>query len=85
MEAMGKHIEHIRIIVQIQQTYARNTLILEECDLSNLIEDALSIQMPSLQRNGITVTRELSTLPKLRLDKHKVDKGATATLELPLT
>jgi predicted ATPase/signal transduction histidine kinase len=72
MEAMGKHIEHIRVIVQIQQTYARNTLVLEDCELSTLIEDALSIQLPSLQRHGITITRELSPLPTLRLDKHKV-------------
>ncbi|WNG36802.1 AAA family ATPase [Archangium violaceum] len=72
MEAMGKHIEHIRAIVQVQQTYARNTLVLEECDLSLLVEDAISIQLPSLQRHGITVTRELSSLPRLRLDKHKV-------------
>jgi signal transduction histidine kinase len=72
MGAMGKHIEHIRAIVQIQQTYARNTLVLEECDLPRLIEDALSIQLPSLQRNGITLTRELPPLSRVRLDKHKV-------------
>ncbi|ATB39140.1 hypothetical protein CYFUS_004581 [Cystobacter fuscus] len=72
MEAMGKHIEHIRAIVQVQQAHARNTLVLEECELSLLIEDALSIQMPSLQLNGVTVTREFSTVPRLRLDKHKV-------------
>ncbi|QRK12458.1 AAA family ATPase [Archangium violaceum] len=72
MGAMGKHIEHIRAIVQVQQTYARNTLVIEECDLSLLVEDALSIQLPSLHRHGITVTRELSSVPRLRLDKHKV-------------
>ncbi|QRO02025.1 AAA family ATPase [Archangium violaceum] len=72
MAAMGKHIEHIRAIVQIQQTYARNTLVLEECDLPLLINDALSIQLPSLQRHGITITRELPPLPRMQLDKHKV-------------
>ncbi|WP_257450560.1 trifunctional serine/threonine-protein kinase/ATP-binding protein/sensor histidine kinase [Archangium lipolyticum] len=72
MGAMGKHIEHIRAIVQIQQTYARNTLVVEECDLPLLIDDALSIQLPSLERHGISVTRELPPLPRTRLDKHKV-------------
>ncbi|QRK09646.1 AAA family ATPase [Archangium violaceum] len=72
MSAMGLHIEHIRAIVQVQQTYARSTLVTEECDLSLLVEDALSIQRPALQRHGLTVSRELTTLPRVRLDKHKV-------------
>ncbi len=72
MEAMGKHIEHIRAIVRVQQTYARDTLMPEECELHQLVEDALRIQMPALQRHGITVTRELAPLPEMRLDKHKV-------------
>jgi signal transduction histidine kinase len=72
MEAMGKHIEHIRAIVRVQQNYARDTLVPEECDLRNLVEDALSIQMPALRRHGVTVTRELATLPRTQLDKHKV-------------
>ena len=37
-----------------------------------LVEDALSIQLPALQRHGVTVTRELAALPQARLDKHKV-------------
>ncbi|HEX8441016.1 trifunctional serine/threonine-protein kinase/ATP-binding protein/sensor histidine kinase [Archangium sp.] len=71
MGDMGKHIEHIRAIVQVQQTYTHSTLITEECELSQLVTDALSIQLPSLRRHGITVTRELTPLPKVRLDKHK--------------
>ncbi|WP_224371179.1 trifunctional serine/threonine-protein kinase/ATP-binding protein/sensor histidine kinase [Hyalangium versicolor] len=72
MKEMGKHIEHIRAIVQVQQTYARSTIITEECELSNLVGDALSIQMPALRRHGVDVTQELVTLPTVLLDKHKV-------------
>ncbi len=72
MEAMGKHLEHIRAIVRVQQNYARDTLMPEECELHQLVEDALSIQLPALRRHGITITRELATLPKVHLDKHKV-------------
>jgi predicted ATPase/signal transduction histidine kinase len=72
LEAIGLHIEHIRAIVQVQQTYARTTLLVEECDLGQLIDDALRIQMAALQRQGISVTRELSAVPKLQADKHKV-------------
>ncbi|EPX58461.1 hypothetical protein D187_003933 [Cystobacter fuscus DSM 2262] len=72
MAAMDKHIEHIRAIVQVQQTYAHSTLVTEECDLGRLVEDALSLQRASLQRHGITVTKELAPVPKVCLDKHKV-------------
>ncbi|WP_224242433.1 trifunctional serine/threonine-protein kinase/ATP-binding protein/sensor histidine kinase [Hyalangium gracile] len=72
MEAMGRHIEHIRAIVQVQQTYARTSLMTEECDLGQLVEDALRIQMAALHRHGVTLVKELSAVPRLKLDKHKV-------------
>ncbi len=72
VEAMGRHIEHIRAIVHVQQTYAKSSLMTEECDLGELIEDALRIQMAALQRHGVSVLRELSPVPRLKVDKHKV-------------
>ncbi|WNG21220.1 AAA family ATPase [Cystobacter fuscus] len=72
LEAMNKHIEHVRAIVQVQQTYARSTLLTEECDLSRLVEDALSIQLPALKRQDVHIVQSLSALPPVRVDKHKV-------------
>ncbi|MFY0571048.1 trifunctional serine/threonine-protein kinase/ATP-binding protein/sensor histidine kinase [Archangium lansingense] len=72
MDVMGRHIEHIRVIVQVQQTYARTALMTEECDLAQLIDDALRIQVAALQRHGVTIRRELSAVPKVKVDKHKV-------------
>jgi signal transduction histidine kinase len=71
-EAMGRHIEHIRAIVQVQQTYAKSSLMTEECDLSQLIDDALRIQMVALRRHGVSIRRELSAVPRMKVDKHKV-------------
>jgi signal transduction histidine kinase len=72
MEVMGRHIEHIRAIVQVQQTYARTALMTEECDLAQLLDDALRIQMAALRRHGVAVRRELSASPRVKVDKHKV-------------
>ncbi|PTL83494.1 ATP-binding sensor histidine kinase [Vitiosangium sp. GDMCC 1.1324] len=72
VEAMSRHIEHIRAIVQVQQNYAKTSLLAVECDLGQLVDDALRIQLASLKRHGISVTRELSELPKVQVDKHKV-------------
>ncbi|SET45387.1 trifunctional serine/threonine-protein kinase/ATP-binding protein/sensor histidine kinase [Stigmatella erecta] len=72
LAGMTKHIEHVRAVVHLQQTFARSTLLIEEWDLSQLVEDALSIQMPALKSHGVSVTRQLASLPKVRVDKHKV-------------
>ncbi|EPX56215.1 hypothetical protein D187_007557 [Cystobacter fuscus DSM 2262] len=72
MDAMSRHVEHIRAIIQVQQTYARNALLTEECDLAQLIDDALRIQLAALERHGVTLHRELSALPRVSADKHKV-------------
>ncbi|WP_375773869.1 ATP-binding protein [Archangium gephyra] len=72
MEAMGRHIEHIRAIVHVQQNYAKTALMPEECDLAQLIDDALRIQLAALQRHGVSVQRTLSPVPRLKVDKHKV-------------
>ncbi|WNG52123.1 AAA family ATPase [Archangium minus] len=72
LEAMNRHVEHIRAIVQVQQTYAKTSLLLEECDLGQLVDDTLRIQQAALQRHGITVNLVVSRVPRVRLDKHKV-------------
>ncbi|WNG51447.1 AAA family ATPase [Archangium minus] len=72
VEAMARHIEHIRAVVQVQQTYAKTSLMEVECDLAQLVDDALRIQLGSLKRHGVSVIRELSAVPKLQVDKHKV-------------
>ena len=72
LDAMGRHIEHIRAIVQVQQTYARTSLLTEECDLAQLIDDALSVQRVALQRHGVSIRRELAAVPRMKVDKHKV-------------
>ncbi|WP_224249441.1 trifunctional serine/threonine-protein kinase/ATP-binding protein/sensor histidine kinase [Hyalangium gracile] len=72
MEAMDKHLEHIRAIVRVQQSHHRDPFVIEECDLAQLIADALSIQLPTLRRHDVTVTQELASLPPVTLEKHKV-------------
>ncbi|HYH97299.1 trifunctional serine/threonine-protein kinase/ATP-binding protein/sensor histidine kinase [Hyalangium sp.] len=69
---MGLHIEHIRAIVRVQQDYAKTSLILDEWDLVQLIEDSLRFQLAALQRHGISVKREFASMPRGRVDKHKV-------------
>jgi signal transduction histidine kinase len=72
LQSLDKHVEHIRAIVDVQQNYAKLTLLEEECDLRTLVEDALRIQLATPVHGKVRVTRELQPLPPVRLDKHKV-------------
>jgi signal transduction histidine kinase len=69
---MGQYIEHIEAIVKVQQDYAKTSLLMDEYDLSQLLEDSLRIQLAALRRHGITVTREFASVPRVMVDKHKV-------------
>ncbi|WP_224248504.1 trifunctional serine/threonine-protein kinase/ATP-binding protein/sensor histidine kinase [Hyalangium gracile] len=72
LQTMSQHVEHIRSIVQVQQAYASAALLREQCDLSVLIGDALRIQEAALERHGVTITQELSKVPMVLVDRHKV-------------
>jgi signal transduction histidine kinase len=56
----------------VQQNYAKTALLIDECELSELVDDALRIQMSALKRHGVTVTRELNGSRRVRVDRHKV-------------
>ncbi|HEX8706539.1 MAG TPA: ATP-binding sensor histidine kinase [Myxococcaceae bacterium] len=72
LDVMGRHIAHIRSIIQVQQTYAKATLMSEECELAQIIDGALRIEMAALQRHGVSVKVELSPVPRVKVDRHKV-------------
>jgi signal transduction histidine kinase len=72
LEAMSWHIEHIRSIVQMQQNYAGTTRLIDECDLSQLVTNAVRTQTAALQRHGIDFRCEVSAPCKGLMDRHKV-------------
>ncbi|HYO56266.1 AAA family ATPase, partial [Archangium sp.] len=55
LEDLDDNISRVRAIVQYQQSHASSTLLLEECDLSEVLEDALRLQHSALQHSGIRV------------------------------
>lgn len=72
LEALGKQMVHIRAIVQVQQGDAQSGLVVEECDLRQLLEDALSLQEAAFDRHHVRVVREVADVPPVRTDRHKV-------------
>ncbi|WNG38533.1 AAA family ATPase [Archangium violaceum] len=72
LEAMDSNVSRVRSIVEGQMAHATSTLLLEECDLGELVEEALRLQHDALQQAQVTVSREVQALPPVKTDKHKV-------------
>ena len=69
---MARSVEHIRQIVQMQQTYARSTCVFEPVHPADIMEDALRVNLISFDRHNVQVQREFQEIGLVNLDKHKV-------------
>lgn len=72
LRLMERSIDHIRQIVQMQQTYARSTCIFEPVNPADIMEDALRVNLISFDRHNVKVQREFQEIGLVNLDKHKV-------------
>jgi C4-dicarboxylate-specific signal transduction histidine kinase len=71
-EALHRHVEHIRTIVELQQSYAMSSSLVEAVSLEELIEDAIRINGAALGRHGVSLERHIVPLPRVMVDKHKL-------------
>jgi PAS domain S-box-containing protein len=71
LESLNKGLDHIRDIVTTQQSYARAlTSMLEPLLISDLLEDALRMNLGSLARREVSVIKHWPNVPEAWLDKH---------------
>ncbi len=72
LASLQTHVEHIKQIVSMQQSFAAPCSLLEPVDLSNLVDQAVKINDASLLRHEVKVLREFDEMPNIITDKHKV-------------
>ena len=74
LEKMESALSYISQILTLQQFYASGSQeIKEQVDLNDLLEDAVRLQMGTLERRGIAVKRAfLEPMPKLLIDKNRL-------------
>jgi len=72
LDSMCSHIEHIKEIVAMQQTYAKVSGVKEGVNPVDLVEDSLQINAGAVQRNGVKIIREFEPAPIINVEKHKV-------------
>jgi signal transduction histidine kinase len=71
LSTLAHGIEHIKQIVQLQQDYAKSSTMRMPVKPATLFEDALRINMLSLERHGIAIVREIADVGIADIDKHK--------------
>ncbi|HZI02674.1 MAG TPA: ATP-binding protein, partial [Archangium sp.] len=72
LQALCDGVEHIRIVIGMQQQYARFSGVVEEVSLPEIIDGALRLQAASFGRAGIEVRREYAAVPPVWVDRHKL-------------
>jgi C4-dicarboxylate-specific signal transduction histidine kinase len=73
MTTVGQHIEHIKEIVAMQQSYAKVSGVFENLAVAGLVEDALRMNAAAFDRHHIDLVREFDeNLPAVSVDRHKV-------------
>ncbi len=72
MTSLVANIEHIKEIVQLQQSYGRAVGVIQQLKPQDVAEEALRLNSVGLQRHGVEVERQFSDLPAQPIDRHKV-------------
>ncbi|MHB9006092.1 MAG: ATP-binding protein [Limisphaerales bacterium] len=72
LEGLRKHIDHIKDIVAMQQSYAKVSGVRETVPPAQLVEDALQLNAGALARHGVKVYRQFREVPMITVEKHKV-------------
>ncbi|MCC7413581.1 MAG: PAS domain-containing protein [Gammaproteobacteria bacterium] len=70
LEAIGRHIDHIKSIVARQQSYAAHRGCLEDTDIADVVGHAFSMSLGP--HHQIDVDLQYGELPLVRTDKHKL-------------
>ncbi|MCH9021364.1 MAG: PAS domain S-box protein [Planctomycetes bacterium] len=72
LKGLSDNVEHVKTIVQMQQSYAKVSGIEAPTHLSESIKSSLDINLAALERHQVKVATEIEELPELVTDKQKV-------------
>lgn len=72
LDDLAKSIDHIKNVISMQQSYAGSAGLREKISITDIVEDALKINMQGIQSHCIKIEKEFDKVPLLYVDKHKV-------------
>jgi len=71
-EQLLKHVEHIKQIVAMQQSYAKVAGVIETVNPTQLVDDAIQINGAALTRHEVQLRCEFEEVPMIQTEKHRV-------------
>lgn len=72
VDLLARHIEHIKEVVAVQQSYAKVSGVFEDLQADQLVEDSIAMNIGAFERHGIVLERRFSPSPPVRVDRHRV-------------
>ncbi|MEN9576157.1 MAG: hypothetical protein RL514_4012 [Verrucomicrobiota bacterium] len=72
LDSLAQSLEHVKVIIAMQQNHAKVTGIHESMAVVDVVEDALRLNTISFTRHEIRVRREFTAKPTATLERHKV-------------
>jgi two-component system NtrC family sensor kinase len=72
LAVVAKNVEHVKVIVSLQQAHAKAGGIVERFNVSAVVEDALRFNYASYEEHEMRVVRELQASLEVQADRHKL-------------
>jgi len=72
IKGLVKNIEHIKEIINVQQSVARSSSMEEPVVLADLVSQALSVNQAPLDTYQVQVVKDYHEMPEIVVDKHQV-------------
>lgn len=71
-QSLSAGIEHINVIITAQQSMARKSVLLAEAKPAQVFDQAVTMQLDALDKQGVKVVRQYDDVPPLDIDVHKI-------------
>jgi PAS domain S-box-containing protein len=72
VETLAGNIQHIKEVISMQQSTAKTVGLTETLPVVDMVEDALRLNLGSLDRHSVKLVREYAPVPPIPVEKHKV-------------
>jgi signal transduction histidine kinase len=72
LSSLQGNIDHIKVIIEMQQSHAKPGELVETAPLEAVVEEALQLNLMSRSGADIRVVRDFGDRPTVRLDRHKL-------------
>jgi signal transduction histidine kinase len=79
--SLRKHVDHVKLVVDTQQSHVRSPAIREPTQLAAILDEALGASLVRHDAPGISIERVYEPLPDVEIDPHKVVQVVTSLLD----